>query len=235
MRPRFGISGSVPGDNSMLSSVSRWQHADRLKEEYKKTRQLRKDQKHLWDTSASTAQQFINAQDDEIAGITELGVLKSNGRGGKDIDDTINGSVVIGDREHKMSAGTVRIISKQAVDDAVIPILEERRFKDAVMSAILADRSGRICRMMLSQDRYQMLQSNNTTITTISPNIPAEIRAADARPEFFTFYHESSKEWALAVQKLSIVVDNTSIVYDGDIMDWLGAYGDVKKNNPVGT
>ena len=226
MRPRFGISGGTPSDNSLLASAPRWQHQDRLKEEYQKTRQLRKGQKHLWDTSIKP-QEFNQLEDDDIAGITELGVLKSNG----DVDKSLTGSVVIGDREHKLSEGKVRIISKAAVDDAIIPILEERQFKDAILSAILADRSGRIARMMLNKERYAMLAPGGA-IRNINSAIPTDIVWADARPEYFLFYHESSKEWALATQKLSIIIDNTPIVYDGDIMDWLSAYGNVKKSDP---
>ena len=230
MRPRFQISGGTPSNNSILSSVQRQGHQDRLKEEYKLTRQLRKGQRHLWDTS-EPAQNFIEEEDDNIAGITELGILRSNGQ----VDKSITGSVVIGDREHKMSEGKVRIISKAAVDDSVRPILEERQFKDAVLSAILADRSGRICRMMLSKERYNMLKPGTAGdgILSIAPNIPREVRNADGRPEFFSYYHESSKEWAESIMRLSIVIDNTPLVYDGDIMDWLSAYGNVKASNPV--
>ncbi len=226
MRPRFDISGGTPRNNSILSSIPRWQHANRLKDEYKKTRELREGQKHLWDTNIK-AQEFIDTPDDQIAGITEIGVLRSDGN----VDGQLNGSVLIGDREHKLQNGRVRIISKQAVDDAVIPILEERQFKDAILSAILSDRSGRICRMMLAKKNYDMLAPNGA-IRSISSNVPEDIVRADARPEYFTYYHESSKEWALAVQKLSIVIDNTPIVYDGDILDWLSAYGNVKSTDP---
>ena len=106
------------------------------------------------------------------------------------------------------------------------------------MSAILADRSGRICRMMLPKTRYNLLSGNvspsvfaNTLGMAVAP--PAKITDIDARPEYFTMYHESSSEWALAVQKLSLVIDNTSIAYDGDISDWLGAYGKLRSNAPA--
>ena len=73
-----------------------------------------------------------------------------------------------------------------------------------------------------------MLKPGNTSIRSIAPNVPADVLNADGRPEFFSYFHESSKEWALAIMRLSIVIDNTPLVYDGDIMDWLSSYGNVK-------
>lgn len=226
MRPRFDIRGSK--NNEILSSLPRWQHAERLKEEKKLRMEIRDNQKHAWDLpNADEYNDPDQTKDHEIAGVVELGVLK-DGR----VDQTLNGPVVIGGREHNMENGRMRIISKQTVDESLIPIWQEREFKDSIMSAVLSDRSGRICRMMLPADRYKMLIGGNDTIKDIAPKIPRDVMAQDARPEYFTMFHESSKEWALAVHKLSIVIDRTSIVYDGDISDWLSKYSSLKSTAP---
>ena len=229
MRPRFGIRGSA--NNEILSSLPRREHAERLKKEMMMKRRLRENQMFAWDEEPT---RYNDADDDELAGITELGVLTSDGY----VDKTIDGPVVIGGREHQMKEGRMRIISKQAVDETMGPIFQERAFKDSIMSAILADRSGRICRMMLPKRNYQLLTSNASAadfqgVLGMKVAPPRKILDIDARPEYFTMYHESSSEWALAVQKLSLVIDNTSIAYDGDISDWLGAYGKLRSNAPA--
>jgi hypothetical protein len=211
--------------NELLQTVVRGEHKKRLADEYKMRRRLRKDQEFIFDTNPD---QF-NAldDDDKLAGVIELGVL--NSKSGQ-VDTTLDGrSIVIGGREHKLQDGKLRIVDKKTVDDAIIPILQERAYKDAVMSAILSDRSGRIARLILPLDRYNMLKEN-ADLSKIMKNqdVPRDVREADSRPEMFSLYHESSKEFALAVHKLSLIVDRTELAFSEEIQDWLGKYGAVR-------
>jgi len=225
MRPRFGITPGGKMRNELLQTVVRGEHKKRLADEYKMRRRLRDKQQFIFDTNPDE----FNAldDDDKLAGVIELGVL--NSRNGQ-VDTTLDGrSIVIGGREHKLQDGKLRIVDKKTVDDAIIPILQERAYKDAVMSAILSDRSGRIARLILPLDRYNMLKEN-ADLSKIMKNqdVPLDVRQADSRPEMFSLYHESSKEFALAVHKLSLIVDRTELAFSEEIQDWLGKYGAVR-------
>jgi len=223
MRPRAGLRGN--NRNEILGSVNQQLRAKRLRDERKEQGRLRKDQQFAWETDPHA---FNELKDHELAGVTELAVLK-NGI----VDEFNNEMVVIGDREHQLKGGKMRIISKQVVDDTLIPILQEREFKDAIMGAILSDRTGRLCRIMLDENAYKELEAGNQAFQKHfkGRTVPYEILNAEGRPEFFLGYHESSKEYALGVQKLATVVDNTNIAYDESIMNWRDSYANMRKKH----
>jgi hypothetical protein len=208
--------------NELLETVVRGEHKERLSEEYKQKRRLRKDQRFIYDTDVAD---YLSPdrKDSELAGIIELGVLNDNGEVDRSLKDT---PIVIGGREHKLDEGKLRIVDKKTVDDAIIPIMEERRYKDAILSIMLNDRSGRLARLLLPRDRYEMLKAgaNLRPIMKGQP-VPADVIAADARPEYFSLYAESSAQFALSIHKMSLIVDRTPLAFSEEINDWLTKYG----------
>jgi hypothetical protein len=211
--------------NELLETVVRGDHKERLSEEYKMKRRLRKDQRFIYDTDVAD---YLAAdrKDSELAGVIELGVLNDNGEVDRSLKDT---PIVIGGKEHKLDEGKLRIVDKKTVDDAIIPILEERRFKDAILSAMLSDRSGRIARLLLPKDRYDMLKAGASLRGIMKGQaVPADVIAADARPEYFSLYHESSSQFALAIHKMSLIVDRTNLAFSEEINDWMAKYGAVR-------
>jgi len=224
MRPRSGLRGS--NRNEILGSLNQKMRAERLRTERKEQGRIRDEQKFAWEEDPKD---FNKLKDHQLAGVTELAVLR-DGKIDSDNDDYI----VIGDREHKLQKGRMRIISKTAIDDTLIPILQEREFKDAIIGAILSDRTGRICRMMLNNEAYAQLAPNADGFDKhfAGRKAPVEIVEAEGRPEFFLGYHESSKPYALGVQKLSVIVDNTNITYDDDIMNWREKYNKMRNKEP---
>jgi hypothetical protein len=215
--------------NEILESVVRHQWKDQELEDWKKKRQLHKDQRFTYDTPFT---EYNNLEDKDIGGVTELAIIETDPSGNQSINRSLNGSVVIGGKEHTLQAGTLRVIDKKAVDENLNWIVEQRRFKDSIMSAIMSDRSGRIARQVLPKSRYNMLKSNDPTFVTLfkgEQNISGDIVSADGRPEMFMLYHESSKEFALALHKLSLVVDNTELTFSEGIDDWNTKFRDTKQ------
>jgi hypothetical protein len=218
-RPRFGISGSRIRGNDVLSGAQRQAEREFQEKRYKATREFEhRGQKHIYSTGPDEYNNIT--KDGDLAGVMELAVLRD---GKTDIE--LNGKVVIGGREVDVSEGKVTFISKDAVNEAVGPILEEKRYKDAILSAMLTDRTGRICRMLLPKDRYFSLKAGSGDYQTYVPNAPDDIKAVDGRPEFWSLYHSSSKEFAMGLHKLSLLVDRSPIAFDQDVMDWLSKFG----------
>jgi hypothetical protein len=221
-RPRFGIFGGTR--NEILQSVQRQGHSTRLRKEAKARHEIEArannasvGQYHLFDTKPND---YLGLNDDSLAGVVEIGILKSNGQ----VDESISGPMVVGDREHNIESGRLRIISKQAVDANLIPILEEKRYKDAVLQALLTDRTGRVARMFLSKDRYDSLAGGRNEYKKYVPDAPDEIVRTNGQVQFFTLYHSSSKEFSLGLMKISLLIDRTAITFDDEVMEWLDKY-----------
>lgn len=221
-RPRDGIRGGTR--NEFLQSVVRQGHRERIRGETKKMMELRGRDKqlHLWDSEVS-ANEYHKAKDDDLAGVIEMGILSSDGK----VDTNIKGPVVIGDREHQVTDGKVRIISKDAVDKSLIPIMQRKRYNDAVLQAILTDREGRIARMFLGNDRYNSLYAGEGAYTKYVEGAPADLVKTNGQPPHFLLYHSSTKEFTLGLMKLTLLVDRTSITFDEEVIDWLEKYSAV--------
>ena len=231
MRPRYGITPGRPMRNEILESAVRHQWKAQEWRDYTKKHQLRESQKFTYDTPWID---YNKLKDDDIGGVMELGILKSDGNVDKDLDKQ---SIVIGGKEHKLQDGKLRIIDKKAVDANLDWIVEQRQFKDSIMSAIMSDRSGRICRQMLPLSRYKMLRSNEPSFATElfegEQNISADIVAADGRPEMFMLFHESSREFALSLHKLSLILDRTELAFSEGIDEWNTKYNRLKASAPT--
>jgi hypothetical protein len=224
--PRDGIRGGTR--NELMQSVVRQGHRKRIRDEKKAKMELmgRDKQVHLWDNEIS-ANDYHKTTDDGLAGVMELGILTQNGK----VDTKIQGPIMIGEREHVINEGKVRIISKEAVDKSLIPIMQRKRYNDAVLQAILTDREGRVARMFLGSDRYNSLLPGGggfgflgKTYEQYVEGAPAELIAANGQPPFFLLYHSSTKEFTLGLMKLTLLVDRTSITFDEEVIDWLEKY-----------
>ena len=230
MRPRFGIAKGDRGRNEILSSVVRGRYQREQFDEWKSKRQLRESQRFTRDT---LDKDYRALKDNDVGGVMELAIIKADENGNRIIDDKAEGQIVVGGREHTLQKGMLRIIDKKAVDQNLDWIVERREFKDSIMSAIMSDRSGQICRMMLPQDRYDALKSDNPNFQTMFPGqtLARDIIEADGRPEMFMLFHEASKEFALALHKLSLVVDNTEITFSEGIDEWTSKYSSLKRKS----
>jgi hypothetical protein len=218
--------------NEIMESVVRGEYAaDRL-EDWKKQRRLREKQRFAYDTGPDV---YNNLADDEVAGVMELGVLNQvNGQ----VDTGLTGSVIIGGKQMKLDEGKLRIVDKKAVDTAIIPILEERAYKDTILSAILADRSGKIARLILPKQRYDLLVKGADLVTGLKlpagSKVPEDVKQTDARPEFFSMYPDSSAQFALAVHKMNFILDRTQLAFSEEINDWVQKYNMGDASRAVG-
>jgi hypothetical protein len=234
MRPRYGITPSRKMRNEILESAVRYQWKEQELEDWKKRHRIRDKQAFTYDTPF---QKYNALKDEDIGGVMELGILDQKGDG-DNVDKALNGSIVIGGKEHKLENGKLRIIDKKVVDKNLEHIIEQREFKDSILSAIMSDRSGRICRMMLPKKRYDMLRANDSSFRDIfddpdqGARVSQDIISADGRPEMFMLFHESSKEFALALHKLSLVVDNTQLTFSEGIDEWTSKYNRLKSSSP---
>ena len=234
MRPRFGLKPNRPMRNEILESAIRSRFQGNQLDEWKSKRQLRESQKFTYDTKF---QDYNALADEDIGGVTELAVIKTNPNGESEIDTKLNGNVIIGGKEHKLDQGRLRVIDKKTVDENLGWIVEQRKFKDSIMSAIMSDRSGRICRMVLPAQRYNMLAAGSSTFVELFPGrrelIKQELIDADGRPEMFMLYHQSSKDFSLALHKLSLVIDNTELAFSEGIEEWNKQFGALSASGPL--
>jgi hypothetical protein len=234
MRPSFGLNPRRKMRNELMESIVRREHqADNI-EDWKKKRRLRASQQFIYDTHPD---KYNELAEDDIGGVMELGVLRQSGFQKGQVDENLTGSIIIGGKEVPLDKGKIRIVNKKEVDAAVGPILQERMHKDAIMSAILLDRSGRLCRMILPKDRYDMLKARAPlTGLNLPPNarVPQDVIDIDARPEFMSMYPDSSQQFALASHKIQFILDRTPLAFSEEISDWLTKYNTGDASRAVG-
>jgi hypothetical protein len=232
MRSRFGLTPSGGfRRNEILESVVRNEHQKDKIEEWKKKRRLREKQKFTYDTKPD---EYNALEDDEIGGVMELGVLNQSGSNKGQVDTGLTGNIIIGGKQIALDKGKIRIVDKQAVDSAIVPILERRRYRDQILAVILADRSGQLARMILPKGRYDMLQGG-AGVGEIDPKglMPSDVKMADARPEFMSYYPEGSKQFALALHKLTFILDRTELAFSENIDGWLEKYTTGEAGRPA--
>jgi len=150
-------------------------------------------------------QSGVDIKEPQKAGITTLGIMKTDGKGGWEVDTNYDKEIAFGDRLIKpiKNQGVIRALNSAVLKENMQTIIAEESFTNKLVKLLLSDPTGQTCRYVLPDSSYASLVSDNATpdkLVSMSPN----------SPEFAT---------AITIFKNTVRNASSSIHFEDDIDD----------------